>query len=215
MNGTKEKILDAAEGLFAEHGFGETSLRQITTQAGVNLAAINYHFRSKDALIQAVFTRRIDPLNQKRLAMLDACEAENSNGPLPLVPVIRALVGPMLELQKELGERGHDFKRLMGRMYVEPGDTVRKILFEQMQTIADRFIAAFQRALPHLPTVELLWRIHFCIGVLSHTLAGTSHLEVVSKGLCDPSDAEATTERIVAFLVAGMRAPLPAMPTRS
>jgi AcrR family transcriptional regulator len=215
MNGTKEKILDAAEGLFAEHGFGATSLRQITAQAGVNLAAVNYHFRSKDALIQAVFARRIAPINQKRLAMLDVCESENASGPLPLVPVIRAFVSPMFELRRELGDRGHDFKRLMGRMYVEPGDTVKKILFEQMQSIAGRFIAAFQRALPHLPMVELLWRIHFCIGVVSHTLAGTSHLEVVSKGLCDPSDTEATTERIVAFLVAGMRAALPAMPNRS
>jgi AcrR family transcriptional regulator len=215
MNETKEKILDAAEGLFAEHGFGATSLRQITAQAGVNLAAINYHFRSKDALIQAVFSRRIGPMNEKRLAMLDACEAENANGPLPLAPVLRAFVVPIFELCRELGDRGRSFRRLMGRMYVEPGDTVRKILFEQMQIIAGRFIAAFQRALPHLPMVELLWRIHFCIGVISHTLAGTNHLEAVSKGLCDPFDTEATTERVVAFLVAGMRAPLPAMPTRS
>lgn len=215
MSDTKDKILDAAERLFAEHGLGETSLRQITAKAGVNLAAVNYHFQSKDALIQAVYSRRIGPLNQKRLAMLNACELENPNGPLPLIPVLRAFVAPLFELSRELGDSGRDFKRLMGRMYVVPGDTARKILLEQMQAVAGPFIAAFQRALPHLPMVELLWRIHFCIGVIAHTLAGTSHLEVVSKGLCDPSDTEAVTERIVAFLAAAMRAPLPAIPNRS
>src|SRR5437660_7648714 len=69
---TKDRILDAAERLLAQHGFEATSLRDITAEADVNLAAVNYHFQSKDALIDAVIARRIEPVNRKRLDMLAA-----------------------------------------------------------------------------------------------------------------------------------------------
>lgn len=204
---TKEKILDAAERLFAEHGFAETSLRMITSEAGVNLASANYHFHSKDALIEAVFARRIGPMNQKRLEMLDACEAEAAGGPLPLEQVILAFIGPVLRIGSDLAVRQAAFKRLMGRMYVEPADTVRKILIDQMREVVRRFTAAFRRALPHIPQTELLWRLHFGVGVMAHTLAGTYHLEVLSGGLCDLSDTEGIVRRMTAFLTAGLRAP--------
>lgn len=213
---TKERILDAAERLFAQHGYAATSLRMITTEAGVNLAAVNYHFHSKDTLIQAVLGRRLGPMNEKRLAMLDACEAEAREGPLPLEPVIRAFISPLLQFRHDPSLGGVDFfKQLMGRMYVEPGDNVRQILLDQMREVARRFTAAFRRALPGLPLVDLMWRMHFGIGAMAHTLAGTYHLKVLSGGLCDPSDVEGTVERMVAFLAAGLRAPLPAIPNRS
>jgi AcrR family transcriptional regulator len=208
---TKERILDAAERLFAEHGFAGTSLRVITAEAAVNLAAVNYHFHSKDALIEAVFARRAGPLNQKRLALLDACEAAAGDGPLPLEPVIHAIVRPIIELRRDADLGGVDLRRLMGRMYVEPGERVRKILLDQMREVARRFTLALRRALPEVPLVELIWRMHFGVGVMIHTLVGTYHLEVLSGGLCDPSDVDGTIERMVAFLAAGLRAPVPSI----
>ncbi len=204
---TKDRILDAAERLFAHHGFASTSLRKITSEAGVNLAAVNYHFHSKEALIHAVFARRIVPLNQKRLQMLDECEAAAGDGPPGLEGVIRAFVGPVIHLGEDPALGGMDFRRLMGRMYVEPGDAVRRILLEQMREVARRFTTAFRRIFPELPLVELLWRMHFGIGVMAHTLAGTYQLEVMSGGLCDPADVKLTVERVVTFLAAGLRAP--------
>ena len=96
---TKDRILDAAERLIAKLGFEATSLRAITAEADVNLAAVNYHFQSKEALIRAVISRRIGPVNVKRLAMLDAVEAAHRDGPLPVGPVIEAFVGPVIELR--------------------------------------------------------------------------------------------------------------------
>jgi AcrR family transcriptional regulator len=202
---TKERILDAAEQLFAHHGFEGTSLRMITAKAQVNLAAVNYHFQSKETLMQAVYTRRIAPINRKRLEMLDRCEA-STDGPLPLDAVIRAFVEPMIRAKEDAP--GADFRRLLGRMYVEPGENVRRFLMEQIRETARRFTLAFRRALPGLPEVELLWRLHFGVGLLVHTLAGTYHLEVLSDGQCDPSDADALIERMVTFLTAGLRAPV-------
>lgn len=205
---TKDKILDAAQQLFSEHGFDATSLRMITSEAGVNLAAVNYHFHSKEALVQAVFARRLGPLNRERLRLLDECEAAAGDKLPSLDGIIRAFVEPVLRYP-EGGNRGaQEFRQLMGRMYVEPSDAVRSIVLEQMRETARRFTLAFRRVLPGLPQVELLWRVHFGIGALAHTMAGCYLLKNLSGGLCDPTDVKGAVERLVAFLAAGLRAPL-------
>jgi AcrR family transcriptional regulator len=212
---TKARILDAAERLFTENGFDGTSLRLITSAAEVNLAAVNYHFHSKDALIEAVFARRIGPLNQRRLEMLEACLAHAGSGPLPLEEVIRAFVAPIIRMRQEAIERGADFAPLFGRMYSDPSGSAKRSFLGQMRKIAQPFTDAFGRALPETPLGELLWRIYFTIGVIAHTLAGGHHLLATSRGLCDASDTEGLIERMVAFVAAGMRAPLPAALHRS
>ena len=123
--GTKDRILDAAEELFAERGFRETSLRDITSRARVNLAAVNYHFQSKDALIQAVFARRIGPVNQARMAMLDRFEAEARGGPVPLENILRAFLEPVVKNEKAVPP---SFRRLFGRAYGEPGELFTQIV---------------------------------------------------------------------------------------
>ncbi len=210
---TKERILDVAEALFAEHGFEATSLRMITARAEVNLAAVNYHFHSKDDLIRAVFARRIGPINQKRLELLRVQVEKAGNAPPPLEGVIRAFVEPVVVLRKD--REYANVGRLFGRTYVDPSGTARHAFFELMREIGRPFTEAFRRALGDMPQVELLWRIHFSVGVLAHTLAGRDHLTTISGGLCDPSDAEGIIERMVAFIAAGMRAPIPAKTNRS
>ncbi len=210
---TRERILDSAERLFVENGFDATSLRMITTDAGVNLASVNYHFHSKDALIEAVFARRIGPVNRRRLELLNACLEKAGEGPPPLEEIIRAFIEPAIMLR--LGPAGADVGRLFGRTYGGPSGTARRCFFEMMREIARPFTEAFRKAAPDLPQVELLWRIHFSIGVMAHTLAGADHLKTVSAGLCDLSDPESVIERIVAYVAAGIRAPLPDKLNRS
>jgi len=208
---TKDRILDAAERLFGDRGFADTSLRTITAEAGANLAAVNYYFQSKDALIQAVFSRRLGPLNQARVAMLDACEARAGDGPLPIEDVLRAFLEPVFKF-------GHDractFGRLLGRMYIDPGDIFERIFREQFGAIKVRFLGAFRRALPGLPEDEMFWRLHFLIGALAHTMAGMHHLKVTSEGLCDASNPDTVLDRLIPFLAAGFRAPAPNLPNR-
>ena len=206
---TKERILDAAETLFAEKGFAGTSLRTITRAAGVNLAAVNYHFGSKEALIDAVYARRLEPLNRERLARLDACEAETGEAAPPLERILEAFVGPPLRLRRNPAG-GQHCMRLLGRLYTEPDERLRAFIFEQFAEIKRRFGAAFQRALPHLPAAELFWRMHFVIGALAQTMADPQRLEVLSGGLCDPHDVEGTLDRLIPFLAAGLRAAAPA-----
>jgi AcrR family transcriptional regulator len=204
---TKDRILDAAERLFARDGIEATSLRTITAEAGVNLAAVNYHFQSKDALVRSVVARRVGPVNERRLALLGGYEAAAGDGPLPLEQVLDAFLRPVLEIY---GSHAREFAPLMGRMYSEPGEFIEKIYKNHMQPVAARFIQAYQRALPGLPPVELLWRLHFSIGALAHTLCAAGLLRIMSDGQCDPTDIEGTLRRMEAFMKAGMEAPVPA-----
>src|ERR1700739_2231181 len=119
---TKDRILDSAERLFARDGFEATSLRAITAEAGVNLAAVNYHFQSKEALVRAVIGRRIGPVNAKRRAMLDACEPARGEVPFPLDPVLEAFIRRVLEIASS---HFKEFGPLMGRLYTEPGEFIQ------------------------------------------------------------------------------------------
>ena len=203
---TKDRILDVAERLFAEQGFANTPLRKITAQAGANLAAVNYHFQSKDALIQAVFARRLGPLNQARLEMLDAAEARAGSGPLEPEEVLRAFFEPMLRWGAPCANNPH-FARLLGRMYVEPGELFEDIFRNQFREVRDRFFRAAQRALPELPKEEIFWRMHFLIGALAHTMAGFRHIRAASEGILEPGSPNGVLEQLLAFAAAGFRAP--------
>lgn len=206
---TRERVLDTAERLFSENGFAATSLRSITAEAGVNLAAVNYHFGSKEALVKEVFARRIRPLNQERIGLLDAAEGEAGGDPVPLERILEALVGPGLRMARD-PERRAVVMRLLGRTYTEPSDDLRGILVEQFGEMKERFGAALRRTLPHLGREDFFWRLHFVIGAIAQTMADPQRLRMLSDGICDPYDVEETVTQLVQFLAAGLRAPVAA-----
>ena len=210
---TRVRILDVAESLFMEHGFEATGLRQITTRAGVNLAAVNYHFGSKEELFQAVLKRRLDPMNQERVALLDDLERQSDTVPLSCEGLIGAMFIPALRLARDKARGGQDFLRLLGRAYADPAPFIRQFLSQEYAPMIMRFKAAFARTLPHLPPRELSWRLHFLMGAMSYTLAGTDVLKLISE--LNPVDGEETDlgdelllRRLGPFLVAGLQAPL-------
>jgi AcrR family transcriptional regulator len=207
---TKTRILDAAESLFMEHGFEATSLRAITTEASVNLAAVHYHFGSKEELFQAVLARRLDPMNRARLELLTRLEAESAPAPLPCERVLKAFLLPALALARDRARGGKDFLRLLGRAYADPAPFIRHFLAEQYGVTIARFKAAFARALPHLPARELSWRLHFIMGALSYTLAGTDALKLIAElNPHETANDEVLLRRLAPFLLAGLTAPLP------
>jgi AcrR family transcriptional regulator len=205
---TKESLLDAAEHLFVENGIGSTSLRAITTAAGVNLAAVNYHFGSKEALVGAVFERRLRPLNQERLRLLDRCEAASDEDAPPLEAILRSFIAPAVTWTHEETEHGRDLRRLLGRAHFEVDDTIRTLLLDCFGPVIDRFTAALSRVLPDLGEEEILWRLFFVVGTLAMATANYNMIEGYSRGLCDPRDTTAVIERLVGFAAAGLRSPV-------
>src|SRR3982751_2203971 len=146
---TQARILDAAETLFMEHGFEATSLRLITAAASVNLAAVNYHFGSKEELFQAVLTRRLHPMKQARVALLDRYE-KAATGAVRCESILAALFIPALDLARDPQRGGANFLRLLGRAYADPAPFIRHFLSEQYALMIARFKLAFGRALPAL-----------------------------------------------------------------
>jgi AcrR family transcriptional regulator len=207
---TKTRILDAAEGLFMEHGYEATSLRAITAAAGANLAAVNYHFGSKEELFQAVLTRRLDPMNQKRVDLLARLEAEAAPAAVPCERILAAMFVPALELARDRQRGGTDFLRLLGRAYADPAPFIRRFLSEQYAVMIARFKAAFGRALPELPKKELSWRLHFIMGALSYTLAGTDALKLIAELTpAESGNDELLLQRLAPFLLAGLTSAVP------
>ena len=208
---TKGRILDAAERLFAEHGFDGVSLRTIIAEAGVNLAAVHYHFHSKESLLDAVFARRVGPLNEERLARLDACEAEARGGPVPIEQLLEALLIPILHLVRDPSRNGPIFCKLMGRLHAETSTNMAEVFKKHLAGFAERLLLALRLSLPDLPPAELFWRMHFMMGAVAHTLRGSPVSAVLSGGVIDPSDLEGGMHRLIAFLAAGLRAPVPSL----
>ena len=211
---TKTDLLEAAERLFAEHGIARSSLRAITREAGANLAAVNYHFGSKEGLVRAVFARRLEPLNRERLALLDHC-LESAKGKPDLECVLHALVGPAIQMMRD-SEPGHRcFAELMGRAIASPGKRVRSILLNEFREVKERFTDVLAVILPHLSQEELIWRFHFMIGAMAHTVAGSFFVARDGDGVVDTSDVEGMTLKLVNFLAGAMSAPATRSPRKT
>lgn len=161
---TADRILDAAESLFIENGFAATSMRAIATRAEVNLAAANYHFGSKKGLFAAVIHRRVEPINHKRLLLLE--ELEKTQRQLTIRPILEVFFAPMGDAIK----MGLPVPRLMGRMYGESDSLVRPILESEFGEVASRYQQVLAKAMPDLPVEELRFRFHLMIGSMIHLL---------------------------------------------
>ena len=206
---TRDRILDAAEQLFAEHGVEGASLRQITREADVNIAAIHYHYGSRDGLVRAVLDRVVAPINRMRIEMLDAALEAGGAKPLRLDVILDAFIRPDLVAIEQLRDetRGVAMARFLGRTYSQPSAFVQGIMREQFATIADRFLPELARTLPRVDADEIWWRMNCVVGVIVSLFAqATPRSEA---GPFDTSDVDGTVARIIAFVSPGLAAPSP------
>ena len=213
LSDTRARILDAAERLFMAHGYDGTSMRQITSEAGVNLAAVNYHFGSKEALIQEVFRRRLNWLNEERMRALDELEATADGQALKPSQIVDAFFGTMIRMAEDEERGGVIFLRLLGRTLTEPSDFIRAFLAHEYKTVVERYKEALFRSLPDVPKAEIVWRFHFMLGATSYAIAGTDALRLVTDWGIEAEDSEDRLDRLlprlISFLIGGLRAPLP------
>ncbi len=192
---TKSAIFTAAEKLYAERSFGEVSLRDIVAAAGVNLAAINYHFGSKDELLAELFLSRATLLNRERFAELQAVESA-SDGRAEVGDILRALVGPPLRWCLGADRQRSAAARFMTRASVETVPPIRKIV-ERDITHLRRFADALRRALPDKKDVDTYWGLHFTLAMIRQTVTDSDRLRKLSGDLCDLDDVDNIVERIV------------------
>jgi len=206
---TRERILNVAEALFAEHGFDGASMRMITAAAQVNLAAVNYHFGSKEKLIEEVFRRRLVWLNELRRQRLEQLysEAEKLGKTVRPSRILEAFFGALFDLAKEPG--GEHFLRLLGRTLTDPSAFVRRVLAAEYGDVLNRYLDALYTSVPDVPHEEILWRFHFMLGAVSYAIAGVDALQLFAGEPFDDRNLDHLRDRLITFLIGGLRAPLP------
>ncbi|NRB74663.1 MAG: TetR/AcrR family transcriptional regulator, partial [Verrucomicrobiales bacterium] len=206
QNETRNRILDTAESLFSDHGFRDVSLRRITNEAGVNIASVNYHFGSKDALVIEVFTRVVAPINRERIARLDESEANHGSDPVPLEEILEALHRPVVNQLKQTGHNESVYLKLAGRCLAESGDSFTGELAELFTEMINRFMSATRKSLPHVSESDIFWRMHFSFGALVTALTDSEKVVMFSRGRVKSPDPEETLQRLIDFTAAGLRA---------
>ena len=207
----RQRLIDAAEQLFAEHGWSNVSIRTIAAAADVSLAALNYHFGPKENLLAEIFAARARPIAEERTRLLAEIEA---TGQATLETVIEAFLRPALSAGSDNRFGGRMFARLRARLATEPEALSRRILSDAFDASSRHCIEALRRLLPDLPEAELYWRFHFLLGAMVYTMADCGRIQSLTEGRCDPGDVETALRHIVPFLAAGFRAAPPAEPKR-
>ena len=199
---TKEKILDSAEYLFANKGLKETSVRDITSHAHVHLAAVNYHFQTKDGLLKALMDRRIAPLDHKRLELLNSYEEKFGKESVPVEYALHALLAPGIKMCFE----EPDFLRITGQVASHPDEDTYKIFVTNFEGVFSRFKGVLASSLPHISEEDLMWRIHFMTGSMIHTWTSHGTLTSLSGGVCKLSEQDELVNKLIAFCAAGLKA---------
>ena len=197
---TRDRILGTAEKMFSQRGFDGASLRQLTAAAGVNLAAVNYHFGSKEKLVEEVFRRRLDALNANRLAALHKL----AGGEATLEQVLAAYIRPALELSHD--GKGALFMRVLARAFAEHDDNLRRFLSENYGHVMRQFTVEFARLLPDLSKEELYWRVDLVTGALTHAMSGFGMIQRKSD-VSEATHREQTVAHLIRFAVAGLSHP--------
>jgi AcrR family transcriptional regulator len=199
--GAHDKLLAAAEGLFAAHGYNGVSVRELAAAAGVNSALVAYHFGSKEGLLSEVYRRHCEKMNAERQRLL--AEARSKSRPAKLEAVLEAFIRPALEVAG--GDEGESFTRLRAVLSGENSDLLDKLVAENFDRSSLLFIDALCECLPHLPREQAYWRFHFLLGTIYYTAAGPHRIRALSNGRCDPSDSEAAMRALIPFLAAGLK----------
>ena len=198
---TKDRILSAAEALFARQGFAATSLRQVTSRADVNIAAVNYHFGSKENLVNEVFRRRMDQMSEERLAALKVACCER---PGELEPVLAAFVEPALAMAQDR-HGGADFVRVIARAYAKSNDGLRKFLSDRYGHVLREFAKAITGCVEGLGKEELYWRLDFLAGALVYAMSDFGLIKRPS-GTSESSHRQRAAAALIRFASAGFKA---------
>jgi AcrR family transcriptional regulator len=204
---TRERILRAAECLFGQHGFSDSSLRQITDEAGVNLASVNYHFGSKEELYRQVLLRCVRPLNEERLTLLTEAEQLAGDQPVPLRAIVDTLIRPPLRHAADRSSGGIALVRLISRDLADPQSFMLGEMAKEFDPLIARYTHALTQALPGVPLAELAWRMQFLIGALLYMAAHQHDLEKITHGLCSGDDVDGCIRRLIDFCAAGLCVP--------
>ncbi|MBB4860313.1 AcrR family transcriptional regulator [Novosphingobium chloroacetimidivorans] len=213
----KSRILEISARLFAEHGFNAISVRDITSEAGVNIGAVNYYFQSKEQLFHEIFETLLRPLQRERIALLDQIEAEAVDASPDPERILRALIEPTIRSSVGKDALSPYLPRLMFQTYAVARQSIGDDVAVENDAVATRFIKALARAIPHVSYEDICWRYYMVLGgflLVCTDAQGAQRLERLSDGRCDTNDGPRIIEQMIAFFLSGITGPAPSKPRR-
>ncbi len=208
---TPARLLEVAEEMFSENGYRAVSLRSITRASNANIAAVHYHFGSKEKVLERIFELRCSAMNEERLRLLDGCRARSGKPPM-LEQILHAYLWPAL-VPQDGDQKVRRFMRLRASIAHEQAELSQKLVAKHFNHVSGKFIEALRAELDHLSEREFFWRFHFLLGSQYYTSANSGRIQVLSGGACDPSNAGEAVDELIRFAAAGFRAPPAQAPT--
>jgi AcrR family transcriptional regulator len=199
----RQRLVTAAERLFAERSWEAVGVRSIVAAANVHLSALNYHFGSKQQLLEDIFIGRARPIVEERMRRLE--EIRKRKGTPCLEEILEAFLRPALSAEAHRG--GATFIKLRARLGLAPDTVSRKILSDAFDQSDRLFLSEIKRALPGISAEDIEWRFHFLFGMMVYTMANVGRIESLTDGHCDTSDVELALQHLIPFLVAGFCSP--------
>ncbi len=204
---TRDRILDAAERVFGEYGFPNASMRRITDEAGVNLAAVNYHFRSKAELYKELLHGGLRKIDEERMILLNQAEQLAGEQPVPVRSILETFIRPMLRHAATRPAGGVHFLCLVNRELIDPQPFMMAGIMLEFEPLIERYTRVLAHALPNLPPAELSWRMQFTIGGILHAVARKGDRAFIPGGLCQENDLDGCVHRLIDYCAAGLEAP--------
>ncbi len=205
---TRARILENAECLFARHGFHGVSLRSLARAAEVNLAAVHYHFGDMRVVFSEVFSRNIQPLNNKRIALLELLKNEPLADPKQMIEkILDAMGGPIFEAHLKAESGGSTFSMILARCFTEPLDFSDSLLAKEYHPVLAQFSRSLRRCAPKLSPGEFMWRFNFIVGAMHHTLGTLHRMTDLTRGICSNNDYHSARQYFVSSSVAIVLAP--------
>lgn len=200
----RERLIEAAEALFAKHGWNAVGIRTIAAYANVSLASLNYHFGTKEKLLGELFANRAKFIVAERDRLLDEVLASDDPS---LERVIETYLRGALTFEEKTGFGGRAFCKLRARLSLESEALSQSIMSAAFDESGRRYLGVLQQLLPDLPEKDLFWRFHFLLGSMTYTMAESGRINSITKGRCDPSDMPEALRQMVPYIAAGFRAP--------
>jgi AcrR family transcriptional regulator len=198
-----ERILDAAEVLFAQHGLYGVTLKEVAAAVGVHHTLLNYYFEDKKTLFDAVFARRAVVTSERRMRVLDDYDASTDK------PTVEGALHAYLDTDLDLYITGGDGWKNYAQLTAQVANTPvwgAQLMDENFDPVVLRLIGLLKRALPECAEEDIFWGYHFVSGALMLTLARTGRIDKLSGGLCKSEDFAAVKERMASFMAAGFLA---------
>lgn len=203
---TAEKILNAAEKLFAEFSYDEVSIRQITSSADVKLALAHYHFGSKEDLFRSLIKRRIGKLSHDRLQLLQHFKDTYADKPLPLACIVEAFIAPYLYNTLYSGDGWRDYAKIVARLLSSGSILSLSILHEQFDPSAIYFLTEMRRTAPNATEEQIQWGFDFLVGSMCNTFAEVDRIKSLSNGKCSVERPEIACRYLFNFITTGLEA---------